>query len=1218
MVEETPITITNSQSAPTPSPFQEQLTIDSATFARYINSNWSNVEFRLSSGGLIPAWIESGATNTSTSTVVWLRLASIPALGTVQVGMDFAPTTCFLLSSAGPIGEAPQLSATYAAFDDGATVFDFYDDFAGTTVSSGYVVVSGPTITQNNGLTICCAAVGGLTWATGFAPPIIFDADVTAVTGPYPGLFLQNGSSSTSGGYTLDDDAGGCTCSVGVGSITIGVSPVAPAIQLAPGIMGGAWTATGSQTWYENYVAYAGTSTTYALPSAEYVSYALVAASLSTASISLQWARVHAYPPNGVMPTASYGSTIAPVAAGPATPGTPAIDSGQSIALSVSISGGTSPYTYQWYTGNLSSCSSNSVVSGATGTSLSVAPTTNTSYCYTVTDLAGASSSSTLDTVKVYPVLSANTPIPPTGKVDAGQLLHLSSNVSGGAPPYSYQWFSGNSSSCASDSVITGATAWNYTVLLNATRYYCYFVGDSSLGSPSAGSQSPTAWAVVNSSLLAGPPSPTSVAIDIGQTVRLSSAPTGGTLPYSFQWYSSSQNTIPCSSGAPVSGATGASWTGALSGTAYFCYIVSDSATTPSVVDSSWSLVTVNPALRAAGPSPGNSSIDVGQSLNLTATPSGGTLPWSLQWYESSGSPSSCSNGTMVANSNSTHLTVAPTTTAKFCYLVTDHASTPAVVASNWSIVTVRPALGAGSITPGNPTISIGQSLLLKASPLGGSPPYLLAWYSGAQSNCGLDSLVASAHGMDLNVTPTSATYYCYSVSDSSVGIPAVHTMSPSDLVGVAPPALKVLSFQALPSNLTLGQGTNLSVQVTGGDLPYTYHYSGLPSGCTSTNASHLTCVPSSAGMYNVSILATDPFGQSTTAATTLDVHPAIPPLAVALSANRTSVTTGEGFELTILLQGGQAPYQYVWLLNGTNDTKAPDASQWALSLDYPGNYSFQADVRDARGTIATTATVHVLVQSPSSPPNKAPSVISEYLPYLLVIAILGAIVAVGILILRRRRARSGASNRAENTGVREPPGATDAPTAVAAPSEGLSAGMPLTSMHGEGASAQGIPPPPAATLPPSPPPTTPTSYAPLSCVLCGGRVTSDLVCERCGYEIVPGSREPRKVEPAPESSTVPTEGPRHPGPTSTRPSDGAASANVARTNQGPRSEAPKPPAPGAGGSGPEDSRPPQPGGAARSPDSVEDITRELENWLKKKGKSGNGPKDPPGDTSGA
>jgi len=314
-----PITITNTQNISTSKPFQQMIQVQETQFSNYIayNGNMANFEFFTQRGQVLPAWIES---NTSGNLIIWVKIPGIPAKHSETIYLGFASKTTNLLSSSGTsgIGEAPQLSCpnpdntancpTYAQYDDGASVFTNYWNFAGTTISSAWtqVVPSGTTITQNNGITITTSSsstYGGLILTNGFTGTQIFEGDVTAVSGVVAGLALQTGNSASSGGYDFNYWGG----SVAYGSMSGGMNGNNnPNLQISTGIMGGVWLSSSSQVWYKNYVATSGSQTAYTLPSTVYPSIGIYYSSAST-SITFQWVRTRAYPPNGVMPSVSFG-----------------------------------------------------------------------------------------------------------------------------------------------------------------------------------------------------------------------------------------------------------------------------------------------------------------------------------------------------------------------------------------------------------------------------------------------------------------------------------------------------------------------------------------------------------------------------------------------------------------------------------------------------------------------------------------------------------------------------------------------------------------------------------------------------------------------------------------------------------------------------------------------------------------------------------------------
>ena len=159
-----PITITNNQSTATGTNFQQMLNINMNNYSSYLNSDLSNVYFSSDTAGanVIDSWLESGNSNTSTSTIFWVLLSNgIGANSSITIYMqiDLSGASHFNNTTT---GEAPQLSGTYAEYDNGTTVFIFYDNFSGTSLDTSLWQVgsSGGSYSVNNGLTLTGAPSG--------------------------------------------------------------------------------------------------------------------------------------------------------------------------------------------------------------------------------------------------------------------------------------------------------------------------------------------------------------------------------------------------------------------------------------------------------------------------------------------------------------------------------------------------------------------------------------------------------------------------------------------------------------------------------------------------------------------------------------------------------------------------------------------------------------------------------------------------------------------------------------------------------------------------------------------------------------------------------------------------------------------------------------------------------------------------------------------------
>ena len=328
-----PITITNSQSVATPRPFDQMLTVDSSAYSAYEAANLQNVEFFYASARVIPSWLESGNSNAATSSVYWLNLfMGIPAGGSITIFMGFAATTVNLFNGVA-VGEAPQLSGTYAQYDNGRVVFPYYDNFVGPTLSGAWTTNSPSSdLTVNDGLTLgypptYATGVSGYVMSTGtFSAGYTFDTAVTSIfdvdnigffnlgtyigfgPGTYQGAFIRTACGSTypdQWSYLGGEANGGGAC-VGPGTengnffSSEGV-PGIYTVSLLPG---------SSSIQYFNY----GLGGTTQPVTTDGPSYPVSAGFVNGhgSPISVQWARIRASPPNSVMPTAAFGVIYCP------------------------------------------------------------------------------------------------------------------------------------------------------------------------------------------------------------------------------------------------------------------------------------------------------------------------------------------------------------------------------------------------------------------------------------------------------------------------------------------------------------------------------------------------------------------------------------------------------------------------------------------------------------------------------------------------------------------------------------------------------------------------------------------------------------------------------------------------------------------------------------------------------------------------------------------
>jgi hypothetical protein len=317
-----PLNLTNNQTTATSAGLQVMVTVNPRSIgASHFASNLANVNWQDGNGHILPSWLENGTSSASTSTVYWINLGSntIPGSGGVFTiyMVIYAPSVPALDGT--DTGAEPSYSAIYGQFDNGANVFGFYDNFAGTKLNTAWNTIGCTACyVVHNGLDLSPPTVLGYVFSLTnlYASPIIVDSSMygSAAGSTYIGVAYSNLQSNTP--TSLNVVAGGmewtsttqCLYYSGSSEVCNAANPSLTVPQVDSLAV-----ASSKDVAYQNYGNALSTAAT--TPASDYPGIT----AYSSGDVFVEWFRTRTYPPNGVMPSTSIG-TLTQAVTVPQTP----------------------------------------------------------------------------------------------------------------------------------------------------------------------------------------------------------------------------------------------------------------------------------------------------------------------------------------------------------------------------------------------------------------------------------------------------------------------------------------------------------------------------------------------------------------------------------------------------------------------------------------------------------------------------------------------------------------------------------------------------------------------------------------------------------------------------------------------------------------------------------------------------------------------------------
>ena len=605
-------------------------------------------------------------------------------------------------------------------------------------------------------------------------------------------------------------------------------------------------------------------------------------------------------PPNATL-TIINNNALSAAITGPST-----VCSGQSVTLSANPTGSFGPYSYSWSPG------------GSTASSITVSPTTNTTYSLTVTDVCSAQTATNSLTVSNA---SATFSLPSTSQcLQNNNFTFTNTGASGSGVVHTWSFGDGTTSTlenpshsystagsfvvthaissaggcsatttqtvsvqsspivsvtttnsaCSSSTgtaiaTVSGVTtpvtyAWNTTPVQTtqtATNLPAgVYTVTVSVGGTCSGTATGTVSAV--SSLQASISSTTPTYCGGGTNGTATATGVGGIQPYSYSW-----NTTPPQTTATATGLSSTSYTVAVTDAAGCT-----SFATATIGQSNTFLINISST---------NVTCALGTNGTATAFPQGGTAPYTVSW-----------------NTGQNTASISNLSAGNYSVLINDNGGCSGTASTSIS----EPAALSTALTILPVSCSGGSNGSATVTASGGVSPYTFQW-GGGQTTSTISNQTSTA----VSVLVTDANG-CTKTASGTITQPL--------------PLAAVISNQTNISCFGANNGTATTI-VSGGTTPYSYLWD---SGQTNSSANNLN-----AGLHTVNI--TDARGCSISTSVTI-TEPSQVVAGIASFTNVTCNSTNNG-TATATANGGVAPYSFAW---------SDGQSTQSVSGLAPGNYS--------------------------------------------------------------------------------------------------------------------------------------------------------------------------------------------------------------------------------------------------------------------------------------
>lgn len=529
----------------------------------------------------------------------------------------------------------------------------------------------------------------------------------------------------------------------------------------------------------------------------------------------------------------------------------------------------------------------------ATGTTITYQPVAgfagSDSFTYTASNSGGSSAPASVTVTVSDPAITISAGNGLSAAV--GDPYTQTFTWNGGAPP----WTGYQVTNLPAGLAITGTGANSVTVSGTPTQAGSFVLSVSATDSSTG--NGPFTVAQTFTLSVAGPtlalaPGPSTFNAPYAAPFSQVFTASGGTGPYSYAYVGAAVPglafTASTLSGAPTA-----------PGTYTFEIVATDTGTTgtgaPYSISQPYTLVVASPTIAIAPatlPDP-----VAGAAYSQTLSAGGGVAPYTF----------AVTAGALPAGlglSPAGALTGTPTEVGTFSVTVTATDANGQSGSRGYTLTIATPTL-ALSPAAGTLVLSYGAAYTQVFSASGSPGPYTYVLMGALPPGIGFS-------GDTLSGTPTAPGSYPVTVTATDAKITSGgQPLSISQAYTLDVPAPSIAITPATLPGATIGAAFSQTLAAGGGVAPYAFSLTGgaLPAGVTLTGDGTLAGTPTAAGTFNLSITATDAFGQSAVQAYAWVV--AAPVLTLDPTAGTLAAPYATPFSQTFSAGGGVGPYTY-------------------------------------------------------------------------------------------------------------------------------------------------------------------------------------------------------------------------------------------------------------------------------------------------------------------